>query len=149
MKNAYRLWLPGFVIGFLILASGVAKAEDLVTLLRKNSDPQTFDINTIDENFQGLSISSGQRVLIDRQRIAEAIAAARTAMKDYKLKSLKIISKTEAAPFITVVYETENEFTLGNATMSEKIISHEIYEVKGDSYKLLYGAQTETLLKSL
>ncbi len=153
MRRSLAPVLAGLVLPLLLLpvlvGAAPARADDVEDLIRKNLNPKTFDLDSVDSSFVGTAIQDGQRVQLGHDQVMTLVKDAKSKVTSFKLQSFKLLSKTEDGPFVSAVYESVTEVVMDNKPVNEKAITHDIYERRGGKLWLIYSAEEDTTLSSL
>ncbi len=147
MKKLLMPVLAGVV--FLAIGASAARADDVDDLIRKNLDPRTFAFDNLDPHFVGTALQDGEHVQIGRDQAVALIKDTQSKLKSFKLESFKMIGKTTAGPFVSAVYESVVDITIENRSVSQKSVTHDIYERRDGKLWLIYSAEEDTTLNSL
>ena len=106
----------------------IATADQLEDILLQNLDPRTFSGRTFDDNSRILAVTGSARLFINKAQGVAMTAQIKRALSDYKLRSFKVLARTDAGVFTSVVYEAEARMKLGRTTIESRVIAHKIWE---------------------
>ena len=139
MKTIFSLV---FLIGALCLPS-MAAADKLETLLRNSLDPRTSDATVIDPQFKGLGVSGSSRMFLNKRQAVASVRQARKVVSDFTITDFKILNRTSAGGFTSVVYKYQVRARFGQSTLVSRGVAHEIWENRNGRWFVLFGVQRE------
>jgi hypothetical protein len=125
---------------FLIVLPSSASSQTLEEAIQQMLAPKTFDPSVLDDDVVVLVTSGTSRRLYDGDEIAGLAANLKVSGTENTISDFKVLSKTEAGQFVSIVYSVDWKSSLGQTVTTTHLTSHEVWERQVSGWRRLFAA---------
>ena len=120
--------------------SSTGFADELKKMILKQIQAKEFLSDLYIEEYQALTITGDDYTVLTKKEIKELFEAVKPG--SLKIKSFRILSRSEIEKFTSVTFEYEWGMVVGKTNMNGKISGIGVYLKTGDGYISIFDAQT-------